>query len=67
MLVAMGQVIGFDSTLKVMTGHDQIALPECAHAEEISAFTRAQVLSQAATAMLAQANETPANLLRLFQ
>ena len=36
-------------------------------AEEISAFTRAQVLSQAATAMLAQANIVPQTALQLLQ
>ena len=36
-------------------------------AEEISAFTRAQVLSQAATAMLAQANVAPQAALQLLQ
>ena len=36
-------------------------------AEEISAFTRAQVLSQAATAMLAQANVIPQSALQLLQ
>ena len=36
-------------------------------AEKISAFTRAQVLSQAATAMLAQANVIPQSALQLLQ
>ena len=36
-------------------------------AEEISKFTRAQVLSQAATAMLAQANVVPQTALQLLQ
>jgi flagellin len=36
-------------------------------AEEMSRFTSAQVLTQAATAMLAQANQLPQNLLRLLQ
>lgn len=36
-------------------------------AEEVSKFTRAQVLSQAATAMLAQANAVPQTVLQLLQ
>ena len=37
-LVAMGYVIGFDSAIEVVTGAGQIAPPERAHAEEISAL-----------------------------
>jgi len=36
-------------------------------AEEISAFTRSQILTQAATAMVAQANALPQNALTLLQ
>ena len=36
-------------------------------AEEMTRFSSAQVLQQAATAMLAQANQLPQNLLRLLQ
>ena len=36
-------------------------------AEEVTSFTRAQILSQAATAMLAQANVLPQNALALLQ
>ncbi|MEE2657240.1 MAG: flagellin [Candidatus Latescibacterota bacterium] len=36
-------------------------------AEEISAFTRSQILTQAATAMVAQANALPRNALTLLQ
>ncbi|MEE3259912.1 MAG: flagellin, partial [Candidatus Latescibacterota bacterium] len=36
-------------------------------AEEVAEFTRAQILSQAATAMLAQANVMPQNALALLQ
>lgn len=36
-------------------------------AAEVTAFTRAQILSQAATAMLAQANVLPQNVLSLLQ
>lgn len=36
-------------------------------ASEMSNFTSKQILQQAGVAMLAQANETPQNLLRLFQ
>ena len=36
-------------------------------AQEVTAFTRAQILSQAATAMLAQANVLPQNALSLLQ
>ena len=36
-------------------------------AEEISAFTRAQILTQASTAMVAQANALPQNALTLLQ
>jgi hypothetical protein len=35
MLVAMGQVIGVDGALEVLTGPRQITPPEGAHAEEI--------------------------------
>jgi hypothetical protein len=38
MLVAMGHVIGFDSAIEIGAGSGQIAPPECAHAEEISAL-----------------------------
>ena len=36
-------------------------------AEEVSAFTRAQILVQASTALLAQANALPKNALSLLQ
>jgi flagellin len=36
-------------------------------AAETAALTRAQVLQQAGTAMLAQANQLPANVLQLLQ
>ncbi len=36
-------------------------------AQEISTFTSKQILVQAGVAMLAQANQLPQNLLRLFQ
>jgi len=36
-------------------------------AEEMSEFTKYQIMSQAATAMLAQANQTPNNVLSLLQ
>ena len=36
-------------------------------ASEMSNFTSKQILQQAGVAMLAQANETPQTLLRLFQ
>jgi flagellin len=36
-------------------------------AAEMSRFTSRQILVQAGVAMLAQANQTPQNLLRLFQ
>ena len=36
-------------------------------ASEVTSFTRAQILSQAATAMLAQANVLPQNALALLQ
>jgi hypothetical protein len=38
MLVAMGYVIGFDSAIEIVAGSGQIASPERAHAEEISAL-----------------------------
>ena len=38
MLVAMGYVIGFDSATEIVAGSGQIAPPERAHAEEISAL-----------------------------
>jgi flagellin len=36
-------------------------------ADEISRFTRSQILTQAATAMIAQANSLPKNALQLLQ
>jgi flagellin len=36
-------------------------------AEEMSEFTRGQILTQSATAMLAQANQTPNNVLTLLK
>jgi len=36
-------------------------------AEEISAFTRGQIITQAATAMVAQANALPQNALTLLR
>ncbi len=36
-------------------------------AEEMARFSSANVLQQAATSMLAQANQLPQNLLRLLQ
>jgi flagellin len=36
-------------------------------AEEISQFTRAQILTQASTAMIAQANSLPQSALQLLQ
>jgi flagellin len=36
-------------------------------ASEMVNFTRAQILSQAGTAMLAQANQAPQGVLRLLQ
>nr|MDQ4008774.1 flagellin [Actinomycetota bacterium] len=36
-------------------------------AQEMVSFTRSQILSQAGTAMLAQANQAPQNVLRLLQ
>ena len=36
-------------------------------ASEMVSFTRAQILSQAGTAMLAQANQAPQGVLRLLQ
>jgi flagellin len=36
-------------------------------ASEMVSFTRAQILSQAGTAMLAQANQAPQSVLRLLQ
>ena len=36
-------------------------------AAEMVSFTRAQILSQAGTAMLAQANQAPQGVLRLLQ
>src|SRR3546814_7327626 len=38
MLVAMGYVIGFDRAAEIVAGSGQIASPERAHAEEISAL-----------------------------
>jgi flagellin len=45
----------------------EAAISDADIASEVSAFTRAQVLSQAATAMLAQANAIPQAVLSLLQ
>ena len=45
----------------------EAAISDADVASEVSAFTRAQVLSQAATAMLAQANAVPQSALSLLQ
>ncbi len=36
-------------------------------AQEMVSFTRSQILSQAGTAMLAQANQAPQSVLKLLQ
>ena len=45
----------------------EAAISDADIADEVSSFTRAQILSQAATAMLAQANVMPQNALALMQ
>lgn len=45
----------------------EAAISDADIADEVSSFTRAQILSQAATAMLAQANVLPQNALALMQ
>ena len=47
--------------------NSEAAISDADVASEVSAFTRAQVLSQAATAMLAQANAVPQSALSLLQ
>ena len=45
----------------------EAAIRDANIASEVTSFTRAQILSQAATAMLAQANVLPQNALALLQ
>ena len=47
--------------------NSEAAISDADIAVEVTAFTRAQILSQAATAMLAQANVVPQTALSLLQ
>ena len=55
------------TTLKVNTEAAQSRIQDADFAQETSNLTKAQILSQAATSMLAQANASKQNLLALLQ
>ena len=55
------------TTLKVNTEAAQSRIQDADFAQETSKLTKAQILSQAATSMLAQANASKQNLLALLQ
>ena len=55
------------TTLKVNTEAAQSRITDADFASETSSLTKAQILSQAATSMLAQANASKQNLLALLQ
>ena len=55
------------TTLKVNTEAAQSRIADADFAQETSSLTKAQILSQAATSMLAQANASKQNLLSLLQ
>jgi flagellin len=55
------------TTLKVNTEAAQSRITDADFASETSSLTKAQILSQAATSMLAQANASKQNLLSLLQ
>ena len=55
------------TTLKVNTEASQSRILDADFAQETSNLTKAQILSQAATSMLAQANASKQNLLALLQ
>ena len=55
------------TTLKVNTQAAQSRIEDADFAAETSKMTKAQILSQAATSMLAQANASKQNLLALLQ
>ena len=55
------------TTLKINTEAAQSRIEDADFAAETSALTKNQILSQAATSMLAQANASKQNLLSLLQ
>ena len=55
------------TTLKVNTQAAQSRIEDADFAAETTNMTKAQILSQAATSMLAQANSSKQNLLALLQ
>ena len=55
------------TTLKVNTEAAQSRIQDADFAQETSKLTKSQILSQAATSMLAQANASKQNLLALLQ
>ena len=55
-----------ENTIENLTA-SEAAIREADWAEEVSAFTRAQILVQSGVSMLAQANQMPQSLLKLFQ
>ena len=55
------------TTLKVNTQAAQSSIEDADFAAETTNMTKAQILSQAATSMLAQANTSKQNLLALLQ
>ena len=59
--------ISFTENEIVNIQNSEAAISDADIAVEVTAFTRAQILSQAATAMLAQANVVPQTALSLLQ
>ena len=55
------------TTLKINTQSAQSRIEDADFAAETTNMTKAQILSQAATSMLAQANSSKQNLLSLLQ
>ena len=55
------------STLKVNTQASQSRIQDADFASETTSLTKSQILAQAATSMLAQANASKQNLLALLQ
>ncbi|MEE2657337.1 MAG: flagellin [Candidatus Latescibacterota bacterium] len=63
----LGFAIGYTENEIENISASEASISDADIAEEVTAFTRAQILSQAATAMLAQANVLPPNALALLQ
>ena len=64
---ATGAFLNLDTTAVATQGSARSSISDADIANEVTAFTRAQILSQAATAMLAQANVIPQTALSLLQ